>query len=223
MLQAFRSRDCVFAPNVLDQQDSVSFLKDLGVRPSQAELRVTRNDLLVMEYIPGIALATQTGHGLNYDVNVDAFDEHVLDEMIYALKRLRLGLQRANARDLEHNDPMPPNIIFTYRDRSIEAMLVDFEIAEDRRAVSPEYVRNTVAELYSERSVPRSKDATKYELNLDMHLLGKSIEAMELIRDTVASATRNSVWDAVNLRLPLVGGASLNLGRAFRYIRSRLS
>jgi serine/threonine protein kinase len=223
MLDAFRRRGCNFAPSVLSQQDSVTFLREHGVRPSQAEIRVEKNDLLVMEYIPGIALATQTGHHLNYDVNVDAFDEYVLTEMISALQRLRVALQRANSRDLVHNDPMPPNIVFTERNGSIEAMLVDFEIAQDLRVATPEYVVNTVAELYAERGVPWSSGTARYDGNLDMVLLGKSIEVMEWIRDAVASHTKDSVWDTVNLRLPLVGGASVNLGRAFRYIRSRLS
>jgi len=223
MLDAFQRRGCDFAPAVLSQDDSVRFLKEHGIRPSQAEMRVEKNDLLVAKYIPGIAMATQTGHRLNYDLNVDVFDEFVLGEMISALRRLRVSLQRANSRDLVHNDPMPPNILFTERGGSIEAMLVDFEIAQDLRSASPEHVVNTVAELYTERGVPRSSNVARYEGNLDMYLLGKSIEVMELIRDAVASKTKDSIWDTVNLRLPLIGGASVNLGRAFRYIRSRLS
>ena len=107
--------------------------------------------------------------------------------MISALRRLRVSLQRANSRDLVHNDPMPPNILFTERGGSIEAMLVDFEIAQDLRSASPEHIVNTVAELYTERGVPRSSSVARYEVNLDMYLLGKSIEVMELIRDAVAS------------------------------------
>jgi hypothetical protein len=55
MLTAFRNAGFSFAPSVLNQNDSISFLKEWGVRGFQAELQVQNDDLLVMEYIPGVA------------------------------------------------------------------------------------------------------------------------------------------------------------------------
>lgn len=222
MLLAFRRAGCDFAPSVLTQAESVAFLTDEArVRRHQAELRVKRNDLLVLEYIPGLALATQTGHHLNYDLNVDAFDAFVLNEMVVALQRLKLAVQRANSRDLVHNDPMPPNIIFTLRDGAMVAVLVDFELAEDLRADSPEHVRHTVAQLYEERNVPRGRHG--FETNLDMHLISGSIAILETLRDFAAGAARGSGSDAITLEVPVIGGVSLALGQTWRYLRSRLS
>src|ERR1051326_6557384 len=47
MMQRFRDAGFAFAPEVLNCDDTVRFLKMCGVRPHQAELRVARNDVMV--------------------------------------------------------------------------------------------------------------------------------------------------------------------------------
>jgi hypothetical protein len=65
-----------------------------------------------------------------------------------ALETLRIQLQRANNVGLAHNDPMPPNIIFTVgTSNRIQAKLVDFELAQNYRQTNPSYVNDTVESL----------------------------------------------------------------------------
>jgi serine/threonine protein kinase len=223
MLADFWGAGLRFLPEVLSQQESIKFLSDeCRVRPQQAEMRVLRNDLLITEFIPGIPLAIQTGQQLNYDVSVDICEEGLLQEMCSALEKLRVQLQRANNKGLLHNDPMPPNIIFTMNDSgAIEAKLVDFELAQNLRKPSPQYVNNTVAELYRERAVPMNPHTQAHQTNLDMYLIDGSIELLKKICVAMRRGTGESLLDAVTLGFSFIGGVSINLGKALRSLRGR--
>lgn len=224
MLSDFRSAGFLFAPEVLTQTDSIHFLiNECGVRPHQAEARVWNNDLIITEYIPGIPFATQTGHHLNYDLNVIPFDDNVLDEMCKALEELSIKIRNANSKSLLHNDPMPPNIIFTLDiNNQIEARLVDFELAQNLCSESPGYVNNSVTELYRERDVPRNTHTNIYTKNLDQHLMDEAIKLAKGIR-TAAKEIRKSrsILDAVAISIPFVGGIEINLGEFFKSLRIR--
>lgn len=115
MLEDFRTRGFDFAPEPLPLAESIRFLVDqCNVSARQAEMRVSSNDVLITEFISGIPFATQTGRFLNYDINIVGFEEDVLKSMLEALYKLKSDLEKANSHDLLHNDPMPPNIIFTF-------------------------------------------------------------------------------------------------------------
>jgi len=220
MMQRFRDAGFTFAPEVLNCDDTVRFLKMCGVRPHQAELRIARNDVMVTERIPGVPLAIQTGRGLTYDLCVDAFDAEVISEMEAAIERLRLSLHRANVHGLLHNDPMPPNIIFTTDDGGkMCARLVDFEIAQSFASSTPEFVTNTVAELYRERGVPVNQHNSEFTTNLDMHLLDQSAAVLEHVRR--AAERRVSLLDTFTIEVPLIG-VSIEVGNAWRYIQDLL-
>jgi serine/threonine protein kinase len=224
MLADFRRAGFRCLPEVLGPQESIQFLiAKCGVRPHQAEMRVLRNDLIVLEYIRGIPLAVQTGRHLTYDINVDVFEEDVLQEMCSAMEKLRVHLHRANMKELLHNDPMPPNIIFNLNERGeIEAKLVDFELAQNLKKPSPEHVNNSVAELYRERAVPINPHTLVHRTNLDMYLLDESIELVKKVCIAMArSRAGESVLDAITLGFSFVGGVSINLGKALKYLRRR--
>jgi thiamine kinase-like enzyme len=86
----------------------------------------------------GVPIATQTGRYLNYDTNIVGFDDDALKEMLTALYALKSDLKKANSQDLLHNDPMPPNIIFTTgEDDRIRARVVDFELAQNVTVLEP--------------------------------------------------------------------------------------
>jgi hypothetical protein len=220
MLSAFRNAGFAFAPEPLNQSESISFLKESGVRDPQAELRILNNDVLVMEYIPGVPLATQTGRFLDYDTYIDEFGANVLDEMVASLRRLSAQLRRANIAGLAHNDPMPPNIIFVVDSKNqMQAKLVDFEIAQNLRRTNPPYVDDTVRELYIERNVPTNPRTGAYQSNLDMHLIDQSIELVNCIKETM-KANDESVLDAISLGVSFIGGFSVNLGKLVRALKS---
>jgi serine/threonine protein kinase len=224
MLTDFWDAGFRFQPYVLSQEESIELLADAcGVRRHQAEMRVQNNDLLITEYIPGIPLAIQTGRQLNYDINVDAFDADVLQEMCSALGKLRVQLLRANNKGLLHNDPMPPNLIFTLDEGdNIVVKLVDFELAQNLRKPNPDYVNNTVAELYRERAVPVNSQTSAHRTNLDMHLLDESVELVKKISLAVTGGKADeSLLEAISLKLPFVGGVSINLGKALKYLRRK--
>ncbi len=210
-----------FSPRVMDQHESIAFLKDeCGVRPHQADMRVQINDLLVMEYLPGIPLAIQTGRRLNHDVNIDFCAPEVIAEMSSALRRLKLQLQRANNKELFHNDPMPPNIIFVFDEKDeIAAKLVDFELAQDLKGPCPEYVNNSVAELYRERAVPANPYTSEYQVNLDMHLLNQSIEIVNEV--ALAQQAAPSVHFLDPFSISIAGIGSVNLGTGRRWLQGR--
>lgn len=182
MLQDFRSAGFTFSPEVLTQQESVNFLIDkCQVRPEQAEKRVFSNDVLLMEYFTGLPFATQTGKFLNYDGNIVLFDETDRRKICSALEGLHMQLEEANNNELLHNDVVPPNIIFIINAKNqIEAKLVDFELAQNLKKPSPDYVNNSVHELYLKRNVPinHAGDFTK---NLDQYLIDESIKITEKI------------------------------------------
>lgn len=215
-IRAFRDAGFAFAPDVLDLESTIRFLVDrCGVRSEQAALRASRHDVLVMERIRGVPLAIQTGRGLTYDLSIDAFDAEVLAEMERALERLRLQLERANVRLLLHNDPMPPNIVFSMNnDGGIVARLVDFEIAQNLGEPSPDFVSSTVAELYRERAVPRNPETGHYLCNLDAHLLAQSAALVSRVRKAM-EASNDSILDAVEISAGII---TVQAGTAWRQL-----
>jgi serine/threonine protein kinase len=224
MLADFRDAGFNFAPEVLTKEESIKFLiEKCGVCDDQAKLRVVNNDLLIMEYISGIPFATQIGRYLNYDVNIVLFDDNVLREICDALEALCTQLMNANSKKLLHNDPMPPNIIFTLdKSSKIEARLVDFELAQNLCKQSPDYVNNSVAELYRERDVPRNTHTGTYTKNLDRHLMDESIKLAKEIRSTAKEIrSLGSILDAISIGIPFIGGIEINLGQIFRSLKRR--
>ena len=224
MLEVFRAKGFEFAPQPLSREESVRLLVDrCNVSTLQAEMRVFRDDLLITEFVSGIPFATQTGRYLNYDTNIVGFDEDALKEMLMALHMLKSDLEKANSQDLLHNDPMPPNIIFTIgEDDRIRARVVDFELAQNLRITSPDYVNNSVAELYAERDVPRNSQTNKYTLNLDQHLMQESIGvAEEIVRTAPQIRKLTDALDGVSISIPFLGGISIDLGRAYRFLSGK--
>ena len=222
MLLDFRNSGFQFPPQVLNQKDSIHFLiKNCQVSPHQAELRVRNNDLLIAEYIPGVPLATQTGYGLNYVLNIDAFHGDVVEEMCAALQKLWLALHKANTSLLLHNDPMPPNIIFSLNgSREIVARLVDFELAQNLQKPSPHYVNSTVEELYKERNVPVNPITHTHSTNLDQHLMDGSINMAKRVCEAVRTQRGNdSLLDAFSVGISFIGGITLNVGKARRILK----
>lgn len=224
MLRSFRDCGFYFAPEPLSADDSIRFLvDDCKVTSTQAEMRVLRNDLLVMELISGVPYATQTGRFLNYDLNIVRYDKGVIDQMVAALRTLRAVLCTANDKQLLHNDPMPPNIIFTLDEKdNLIARLVDFELSQNLILQSPDWVNNSVRELYDEREVPRNVFTGKHTKNLDLHLMDRSIEVAEAIQKVAPKMrTTEDLLNAVDVEIPFVGGFSFNLGETFRFLRDR--
>lgn len=222
MLEDFRTHGFDFAPEPLPREESIRFLVDechVGAR--QAQMRVSRNDLLITEFISGVPFATQTGRFLNYDVNIVGFEEDVLKSMFEALYKLKSDLEKANSHELLHNDPMPPNIIFTLdEDDHIRARLVDFELAQNLKVPSPDYVNNSVAELYVERDVPRNSSTNKYKMNLDHYLMRESIAvAEEIVRTAPQIRKLTDALDGVSISIPFLGGISIDLGRVYKFLR----
>lgn len=222
MLEDFRTHGFDFAPEPLSREESIRLLVDYcNVSARQAEMRVSRNDLLITEFISGVPFATQTGRSLDYDINIVGFEEDVLKDILMALYKLKDDLEKANSQQLLHNDPMPPNIVFTIgEDDHIRARLVDFELAQNLRVPSPEYVNKSVAELYLERDVPRNSNTNKYKKNLDQHLMHESIGvAEEIVKTAPQIRTLADVLDIVSISIPFLGGISIDLGRAYRFFR----
>jgi hypothetical protein len=206
---------------VLTQDESVRFLVDqCGVNTRQAEERCFRNDILITEHIPGIAMATQTGHFLDYILNIGEFSREVLFEMEAALYKLKEEMDCANRIGLVHNDPMPPNIIFTLDTKKrIVAKLVDFELSQDIYAESPQFVIDSVCELYKERDVPLNYQTGKYKKNLDQHLLEQSIELLQKLPSHQERKVKiETLWDSVSLSIPFIG-ISVNLGKLKSHFR----
>jgi serine/threonine protein kinase len=177
MLDDFRAGGFAFGPHAVPREESIRFLVDVcGVGPAQAEMRVLRHDVLVMEYIPGVPLAMQVGRQISYQTTITHYEAVVVEAMVAALERLRASLVLANRAGFLHNDPMPPNLLFTLGDlNAIEARLVDFELAQNLGTESPPYVNNSVAELYRERNVPVDPQSGRPTKNLDEHLMDESI------------------------------------------------
>jgi serine/threonine protein kinase len=224
MLEDFRTRGFDFAPEPVPRAESIRFLVDqCNVSARQAEMRVSSNDVLITEFISGIPFATQTGRFLNYDINIVGFEEDVLKSMLEALYKLQSDLEKANSHDLLHNDPMPPNIIFTFgEDDHIRARLVDFELAQNLKAPSPDYVNNSVAELYEERDVPRNYNTNKHKMNLAQYLMHESIGvAEEIVRTAPQIRKLTDALDGVSISIPFLGGISIDLGRAYRFLRGK--
>ncbi len=221
MLDEFRTHGFNFAPQPLSPEESIRFLVDhCNVTPMQAEMRVFRNDVLIMEFISGIPFATQTGRFLNYDINIAVFENDVLQDMLTALRRLNGNLEEANRQEFVHNDPMPPNIIFTVSDDDIYARLVDFELAQNLRKPSPEHVTASVAELYIERDVPVNLNTHKHTKNLDQHLMQQSIGVVEeIVRTAPQIRELTEKLDSVSISIPFLGGISVNLGSVYRLFK----
>jgi len=203
----------------MSQKDTVKFLiENCGVSKQQAELRTFNNDILLMEYIDGIPFATQTGHFLNYIVDYTIPDSDVLAKMIQALFILKSLLMDANSKGLLNNDPMPPNIIFTLgKKKRIIARLVDFELSQNLNKESPDYVSNSVQELYRERNVPFNIHTHKYIKNLDEHLIDESIKKLKEL-PTKESTT---FLDSISFSIPFLP-LSLDVGKIAKKIKKHL-
>lgn len=214
MIEDFHKNNFHFLPKVLSISDSIEFLKnECGLDEEQAYLRCTNNDLLITEYIRGIPFATQTGYNIDYILNIDIFDYALMKEMEIALYELKKSLDNANRIGLVHNDPMPPNIIFTLDGNSIVAKLVDFELAQNLNNISPDFINNSVRELYFERDVPFNKRTHKFKKNLDQHLLDESILVFNKITSILGIIQKNdSIWDGISISIPFINGISMNLG-----------
>ena len=223
MQEDFRAHGFDFVPQPLSHEESIRFLVDnCNVSSQQAEMRVSRDDVLIMEFISGIPFATQTGCYLNYDINIVGFENAVLHEMLEALHKLKTELEEANRQLLLHNDPMPPNIIFTISENDIRARLVDFELAQNLKRLSPGYVNNSIAELYLERDVPKNPNTQKFKKNLDQHLMHESIGvAEEIVRSAPQIRGLTDVLDSVSISIPFVGGISANLGRVYKLFKGK--
>jgi serine/threonine protein kinase len=224
MLETFKKAGCTFQPEVMSQEKTIEFLKsECGLTEDQARLRAMNNDVMVTQYIAGVPFAAQTGHYLDYDLKIDVYDQGMLGEMLRSLLELRTQLDAANRQGLVHNDVMPPNIIFTTDDgKRIVAKLVDFELAQDLNAQSPDYVNSSVEELYRERGVPVNPATGKYMKNLDQHLIAEDIGFLESLiqakssMDNIASAFPDVT---VTISIPFLQaiGVSFDLNKAISY------
>ena len=224
ILRNFRQCGFEFAPEPLSPESSIRLLVDeCKLSSVQAEMRVRRHDLLVMELISGVPLATQTGRSLNYEVNIVQYEKDVVDQMVAALYKLKADLAKANNRLLLHNDPMPPNILFTLDDHNnLVARLVDFELSQDLHTPSPDWVNSSVSELYDERDVPRNTYTGRHTKNLDQHLMDSTIDAAEFIQKATPKIRAvGDLLDGIDVEIPFVGGISLNLGQAYRLLRGK--
>lgn len=176
MLIDFANLGFSFQPMVMGQEESIEFLiSNEIVYEKQARLRVENNDVLIMERIKGVPFATQTGHFLDYVAEYRLIGHQTRDKLHEALYELKHELLTANSFGLLHNDPMPPNIIFVRNEKRYRARLVDFEIAQNLKKRSPDFVNNTVAQQYIDRNVPRNSVTGQHIKNLDQHLLDESI------------------------------------------------
>jgi len=203
-----------FLPDVKTQEWSIRFLVDhCNISIQQAEFRCLNNDLLITELVKGIPFATQTGQFLNYSLNIGDFSNEVIFEMEASLYKLKEQLESANRKGLLHNDPMPPNIIFSIDDENrIVAKLVDFELSQDLKQPSPLFVNNTVKELYKERDVPLNIQTGKYKKNLDQHLLDLSIEFLQKLPSHIKKhESIESIWDSISVTIPFIG-VGINIG-----------
>jgi serine/threonine protein kinase len=200
MLETFKNKGFAFQPDVKSQKETIEFLisEECGISLQQAELRVRNNDVLVTQYIGGIPFATQIGENIDCFLDISIMDEGVLGEMHTALTVLKEQLCRANSEGLRHNDIMPPNIIFTLDEEDkIVAKLIDFEVAQDLNAQSPDFVINTVRELYRERQVPMDNLGT-YTKTLDQHLIDEDLALLDkLIRPSVNFGIK--LWESFEL------------------------
>lgn len=193
MLESFRAGGFDFGPRPLPCEDAISFLEKAGgVSRAQAEMRVRRHDVLVMEFIPGVPLAMQVGRGISYQSALTRYDAAVLEQMLAALEHLRDRLILANKAGYLHNDPMPPNLLLSMTDsKTIVARLVDFELAQNLGMDSPAYVNNSVAELYRERNVPQEPGTGRHAKTLDEHLMDESIRVAKIALE-IARRGQNS-------------------------------
>lgn len=179
MLLDFQEAGFTFQPKVMGKKESIDFLiTNRIVNSEQAHLRIENNDLLIMELISGVPFATQTGHYLDYVAEYRIVGAKTKDKMIIALDDLKQDLRTANSLGLLHNDPMPPNIIFTKERNKFRARLVDFEIGQNINKPSPGYVESAIPLQYIDRNVPLNRHGI-YTSNLDMHLIDESIQFLE--------------------------------------------
>ncbi len=199
MLLDFAKAGFSFQPKVMTEEESIRFLVDNKiVDENQATLRIQRNDLIVMEFINGIPFATQTGHYRDYMADFTIIGQNTLSEMHTALYNLSTELSSANAMGYLHNDPMPPNIIFCLkRQNKLVAKLVDFEIAQNLSKPSPDFVSNTVRELYDERMVPKNLNGEHIK-NLDQHLIDESIRMLK----NLSIQESSSFLNAISFKIP---------------------
>lgn len=221
MLECCQDRQFKFAPNVLPRKDSIDFLVNAcQVDRDQAEQRVQNDDILLVDYIPGVPFFTRTGHFLNGVCNIESFERPVLEEMVCALYALRDQVRQANEQGFLHNDPTPANIIFSIdSDGRVVARLVDYELAQDLTTSSPPHVNNSVAELYNERGVPRNPYTGRHITNLDQYLLDEVIRYAEQVAKGAPEP-----WSLGKMLNPTlrIGPVSISLGGLLDTARRKL-
>lgn len=99
---------------------------------------------------------------------------------------------------------------------------MDFELAQNLKAPSPDDVNNSVAELYQERDVPRNYNTDKHKMNLDQYLMHESIGvAEEIVRTAPQIRKLTDALDGVSISIPFLGGKSIDLERAYRFLRGK--
>lgn len=181
LLTDFSDAGFSFQPRAMTRDEAISFLiGECDVTEEQATMRSRNNDVLITEFFPGIPLLTQTGQRLECEFDPHIMSDDALRSIGLALESLKLQLDRANNQGLLHNDPIGFNIVLTPGPGGeVAAKLIDFELAQNSKRQSPDYVNNSVEELYRERNVPFNTQTGRYTKNLDQHLMGESIQIVE--------------------------------------------
>ena len=222
MLATFEARGFTFQPRAQSVEESIHYLtEECGVEADQARWQCESHNVLIIERILGLPFATSMGDFLRYRADIAIFNSEVLRGCEQALQELKGQLDEANRANLLHNDPVPPNIILSASTgNTFTARLVDFELAQDLNTPSPEYVSNSVQELYAEREVPANARTGKHMRNLDQHLMAQDIDALGSIRRLAEENEKGrSEWDSSSVGLSFVGGIVLDLRDAIRFWR----
>ena len=222
MLLDFRNAGFRFQPNVMTQEEAIGFLvQECGVAKDQAIARSKSNDILIMEFLPGIPLLTQTGRRLDCVMNPCIVNNIVLRDIGVALESLRDQLSEANAQGLFHNDPIGFNIVFTLEtDDKVVARLVDFELSQNLNRPSPAHVNASVEELYRERYVPYNPQSGRYMRNLDQHLMGESIQIVEQLSDKIKKLQDPGLpFQSVSSIGPFLSGIEIDMKNVIAYLR----
>jgi hypothetical protein len=215
MLIDFKKAGFNFQPSVMTKEETIDFLmKECGVDENHAASLSGNNNILIIEYFPGIPLVTQTGHHLYCEINPCIMNDQVLKVIGGALDFLKIQLQEANSKGLHHNDPIAFNILFVLNEKDrVIAKLVDFELAQNFNKVSPEHVNISVRQLYQQRNVPNTK-------NLDQHLLDESIRIVEQLSVKVNNLKHpESPFDSISsLHGPFPSGINVDLSNVTEYL-----
>jgi hypothetical protein len=143
---------------------------------------------------------------------------------------LRNQLIRANEQLLFHNDPVPPNIIFTFENDKIVAKLVDFDLSQynpypqgsnkNKPEINPTHVWEEVDRLKADRDVPRNSQTGCYIKTLDRHLMDENLLIIENIIKAVDYAKKCNMTDVEGISLN-AGIVGMDIGKFFDYIRNK--